>query len=91
MEDLLKSCRVAVVQASPILFDKTATIFKVIEKINEAGSKGANIIVFPESFVPAYPRGFSYGYVVGGRTMEGREDWKKYYDTPLLFRVKIPT
>jgi nitrilase len=88
LEDLLKSCRVAVVQASPILFDKTATIFKVIEKINEAGSKGANIIVFPESFVPAYPRGFSYGYVVGSRTMEGREDWKKYYDNSVIVPSK---
>lgn len=88
MEDTLKRCKVAVVQAAPILFDKVATIHKVVEKIKEAGDKGANLIVFPESFIPAYPRGFSYGYVVGSRTMAGREDWKRYYDSAVIVPSK---
>ncbi|RVU55629.1 carbon-nitrogen hydrolase family protein [Anaerosphaera multitolerans] len=84
MKSLEDSCKVAVVQASPILFNKEATIDKTIELIEEAGSGGADLIIFPESYIPCYPRGFSYGYIVGSRTMEGREDWKVFYDNSLL-------
>lgn len=73
-------CKVAVVQAAPVLFDKEKTIDKTIQLIQEAGKKEADLIVFPEAFIPCYPRGFSYGFVVGSRTMEGREDWKLLYD-----------
>lgn len=84
MIDLSKTCRVAVVQAAPVLFDKDATITKAVELIGQAAQKGANLIVFPEAYVPCYPRGFSYGFVVGSRTMEGREDWKIYYDNSVI-------
>ncbi len=77
-------CKVAVVQAAPVLFDKEKTLEKTINLIEEAGTKDVDLIVFPESFIPAYPRGFSYGYIVGSRTMEGREDWKVYYDNSIV-------
>jgi nitrilase len=88
MIDTVKQCKTAVVQASPILFDKNATILKVAERIREAGENSADLVVFPESFVPAYPRGFSYGFVVGNRTPEGREDWKRYYDNAVVVPSK---
>lgn len=84
MKDTEKSVKVAVIQASPVLFDKKNTILKAVNLIKKAGDEGAKIIVFPEVFIPAYPRGFSYGYVVGTRTMEGREDWKRYYDNSVI-------
>lgn len=84
MKELKDICRVAVVQASPVLFDKDATIDKAVKLIEEAGERNADLIVFPESFIPAYPRGFSYGFIVGSRTMEGREDWKIYYDNSVI-------
>lgn len=84
MKDLKKTCRVAVVQAAPVLFDKDATVSKAVGLIREAAQQKPDLIVFPESFVPAYPRGFSYGYIVGSRTMEGREDWKVYYDNSVV-------
>ena len=84
MKDLPKSVRVAVCQLAPVLFDKQATIAKVVSAIHDAKSGGADIVVFPESFIPAYPRGLSYGYVVGSRTMEGRLDWKRYYDNAVI-------
>ncbi len=84
MKDTEQSVKVAVVQASPVLFDKKNTILKAIELIKKAGDAGAKIIVFPEVYIPAYPRGFSYGFVVGTRTMEGREDWKRYYDNSVI-------
>lgn len=84
MKEYKDTCKVAVVQAAPILFDKEKTLEKTIELIEEAGTKDVDLIVFPESFIPAYPRGFSYGYIVGSRTMEGREDWKVYYDNSIV-------
>ena len=83
MKDL-QNCRVAVVQAAPVLFNKETTVAKAVSLIREAGEHGADFVVFPESFIPAYPRGFSYGFVVGSRTLEGRLDWKRYYDNAVV-------
>ncbi|MBS7526463.1 carbon-nitrogen hydrolase family protein [Fusibacter paucivorans] len=84
MKILADKCKVAVVQAAPILFDKTKTIAKAVAYIEAAGAEKADLIVFPEAYVPCYPRGFSYGFVVGSRTMKGREDWKVYYDESVV-------
>jgi len=72
--------KVAVVQDSPVFFDKEAT-FKKIETIciNNA-SKGCQLIVFPESFIPGYPRGLSFGTTIGERTETGRQQFADYYN-----------
>ncbi|MBE6011781.1 MAG: carbon-nitrogen hydrolase family protein [Lachnospiraceae bacterium] len=79
-----ENLRIAVAQAAPVIMDKEKTIDKIISLTEEAASKGAEMIIFPETFIPAYPRGFSYGFIVGSRTMEGREDWKRYYDNSII-------
>jgi nitrilase len=84
MKALAKKCKVALVQAAPVMFDKDATVDKVVEKILEAGEQGANLIVFPESYVPCYPYGLTFGFTVGSRTDEGRDDWKIYYDNAMV-------
>lgn len=83
MKLLEKNCRIALVQGTPVLFDRKATIDKVVEQIREAGKKGAQLIVFPESYVPCYPYGMTFGYTVGSRDKVGRLDWKRYYDNSL--------
>ncbi len=50
-----KSFKAAAVQASPVFLDKKRTVEKACHLINEAGKKGAKLIVFPESFIPCYP------------------------------------
>ena len=46
---------VAIVQQPPILLDKPRSLDKAVSAVDEAAAKGANIIVFPEAFVPGYP------------------------------------
>ncbi|MEK4229408.1 carbon-nitrogen hydrolase family protein [Solibacillus sp. FSL H8-0538] len=77
-------CKVAVVQAGSIVMNKEKCIEKAISLIQEAGEQGANIIVFPESFIPAYPRGMSFGAVVGSRSPEGRNDFLRYAKNSIL-------
>ena len=65
MRNLEKKLRAAIVQAAPVFFDKQATLQKVVHQIEEAGRNGAQLIVFPESLVPCYPYGLTFGFTVG--------------------------
>lgn len=73
------SVKVAVVQAASVLFDREATVAKACRLTAEAASQGAKLILFPEAFIPAYPRGLSFGHVVGSRSPEGRRVWHRYW------------
>ena len=74
---------VAVIQAAPILFDLEKTLAKTAHLVTEAASKGAQLVLFPEAFISAYPRGLSFGTVVGSRSTEGRETWLKYWGSSI--------
>lgn len=54
--------KVAVAQISPVYLDKQNTVEKACRYIREAGSNGAELVVFPESFIPGYPAYFTVGY-----------------------------
>ena len=72
--------KVAVVQASPVMFDREATVEKTCRLIQEAAGKGAKLALFPEAFIPAYPKGLSFGTVVGNRTDAGRRIFQRYWE-----------
>ena len=78
MKDLKPTCRIAVVQAAPVLFDKTACTDKAVRLIAECAQHGAELIVFPELFIPGYPYGMTFGFTVGARNEDGRKDWQLY-------------
>jgi nitrilase len=78
MGDASPEVKVAVVQAAPILFDREATVDKALRLTSEAAENGSRLILFPEAFIPAYPRGLSFGTVVGDRKPEGRLTWERY-------------
>ncbi len=84
MKDLKKDLRAAIAQAAPVMFDKKATTEKAVKLIAEAGKNGAELIVFPESFIPCYPYGLTFGFTVGSRNKDGRTDWKVYYDNSVV-------
>ncbi|HIP73970.1 MAG TPA: carbon-nitrogen hydrolase family protein [Anaerolineae bacterium] len=71
--------KTAVVQTASIMFDAEATAVKACDLIAEAADQQANLILFPEAFIPGYPRGLSFGTVVGNRSPEGRETWQAYW------------
>ena len=85
MKDLVKdTCRVALVQAEPVMFDKAASLEKALKLINEAAAEKPELIVFPELFIPGYPIGMNFGFSMGKRTEAGREDWMKYYNASVV-------
>lgn len=73
----------AVVQAAPIMFDTPRTLVKLAELTREAAGQGADIVVFPEAFVGGYPKGLDFGARLGSRTAEGREDYRRYYESAI--------
>lgn len=73
--------RAAVVQAAPVVFDRERTIDKVRALAADAGKQGAQLVVFPEAFVSAYPKGLDFGARIGMRTPEGREDFRRYWES----------
>ena len=74
---------VAIVQATPVFFDIHATIDKLESLVIECARKGCQFILFPESFIPGYPRRFTFGSSVGLRTDAGRELYKTYWQNSL--------
>ena len=47
--------RIAAVQAAPVLLDRDATLARVESLTADAAAGGAELVVFPEVFVPGYP------------------------------------
>jgi nitrilase len=75
--------RVAVVQAAPVVFDCAATLARVRKLSTEAATGGAGLVLFPEAFVSGYPRGISFGAVIGNRTARGREHFRRYWESSI--------
>lgn len=65
------------------MFDKKASLEKTLKYIDEASGK-ADLIVFPELFIPGYPIGMNFGFSMGKRTEAGREAWMRYYNASLV-------
>ena len=75
--------KVAVVQAGSVIMDKQGCIEKASKLLLEASKNGAQLVVFPEAFIPCYPRGMGFGAVVGSRSLEGRKDYQRYWDNAI--------
>jgi nitrilase len=64
--------RVACVQAEPVVLDRTRTIDKLATLTREAAQQGAQLVVFPEAFVPAYPSSAWARFLAGWNDPRGK-------------------
>ncbi|OGA11979.1 MAG: nitrilase [Betaproteobacteria bacterium RIFCSPHIGHO2_12_FULL_69_13] len=71
--------RAAVVQAGSVPFDTAATVDKTLGLIGRCAERGIELAVFPEAFVGGYPKGITFGAVVGARRPEGRDWFARYH------------
>lgn len=74
--------RAAAVQISPVLFSREGTIEKVLLAIADAAKAGAQLVVFPETFVPYYP----YFSFVQPPVLMGKEHMRLYEEA-----VEVPS
>ena len=52
---ILRTVRVAAIQATPVILDAEATVQKAVRLFGEAANAGAELVVLPETFVSLYP------------------------------------
>lgn len=78
-----KRVKVGVVQATPALFDLEKSVDLVIDWIARGVGEGCELLLFPESFIPCYPRGLTFDAVVGRRTDKGRSLWLDYWSASI--------
>jgi nitrilase len=66
--------RVACAQVEPVPFDRAATLDKVAATAADAAAQGAQLVLFPETFVPVYPSSrWVRALAAGG----GKDTWAK--------------
>jgi nitrilase len=71
---MLERVRVACAQVEPMIFDRARTIDKVASVSAEVAAAGAQLVLFPETFVPVYPSNrWARSLVVGN----GKPLWAK--------------
>lgn len=74
--------RAAAVQISPVLFSREGTTEKVLHSIAQAAKAGAQLVVFPETFIPYYP----YFSFVTPPVLMGKEHMRLYEEA-----VEVPS
>jgi aliphatic nitrilase len=72
--DTLGTVRAAVVQAESCFLDRAATVDKTIGLIESAARAGAEIVVFPEGFIPTHPLWFHFHAATSKESLEMAAD-----------------
>ena len=80
-----RKVKVGVVQATPALFDLEKTVDIVISWIEKGAKEGCELLLFPESFIPCYPRGLNFDARIGKRTDKSRNQWLEYWENSIEF------
>jgi nitrilase len=80
---LRKKCHAAVIQAAPVVWSLERSLAKLADLTADAARRGANLVVFPEAFLSGYPKGLDFGARVGMRAPEGREDFRRYFESAI--------
>lgn len=72
--------KVGVVQATPALFNIEKTVEIIISWIEKGAKEGCELLLFPESFIPCYPRGLDFDAIIGKRSDKSRNQWLDYWN-----------
>jgi nitrilase len=72
--DRLPVVRAAVVQAAPCFLDREATVEKACSYIEQAGRAGAQIVAFPEGFIPTHPIWYHFHAATSQRAIDMAAD-----------------
>jgi aliphatic nitrilase len=78
--DYSRTVRAAAVQISPVLFSRDGTTEKVLQAIASAAKEGAQLVVFPETFIPYYP----YFSFVQPPVLMGKEHMRLYEEAVVV-------
>ncbi|KAF2791331.1 putative nitrilase [Melanomma pulvis-pyrius CBS 109.77] len=78
-----KVVKVAAIQAAPVSFDLEKSLEKVATFTAEAAQFGADLVVFPEGFLSAYPWRYAFDTTIGAREPRGRKWYAKYYNSSI--------
>ncbi len=73
----------AVIQAGSSLFNTPQTMEKFADLLVSAAGEGAKLAVFPEAFIGGYPKGSNFGAPVGSRSDEGRDLFRRYFESAI--------
>ena len=60
-----RSVTVACAQVEPVVLDREASVERLAERTAEAKANGAELVVFPEAYLPAYPSSVWAKYLAG--------------------------
>jgi nitrilase len=75
--------RAAVVQAAPVLFDTPRSLQRFADLSADAARQGAELVVFPEAYIGGYPKGHDFGVSIGIRSPEGREEFRRLFESAI--------
>jgi len=83
VSDQFPTARLAAVQAASVFLDREGSTAKACRLIAEAGTAGADVIGFPEGFIPAHPIWYHFRPASGRASMQlARELFKNAVEIP---------
>ncbi|MEL6891430.1 MAG: nitrilase-related carbon-nitrogen hydrolase, partial [Actinomycetota bacterium] len=72
--------RVAAVQLAPVFLDRAGTIDVVLDALRRAAADGAELVAFPETFVPGYPAWADFSHASFFDHPDQKATWARYLD-----------
>lgn len=88
MLDILPTIKAAAVQAEPVVLDREATVAKACQLISESAANGAQLIIFPEMFIPTFINSAVWGRgLCNFGTPNAKRAWSRLWQNS----VEIPS
>ncbi|KAI0809496.1 carbon-nitrogen hydrolase [Xylaria sp. FL0064] len=74
------STQIRLATASPATQSTRQETLVQLERLaRSAGDRKADFLLLPEAYLGGYPRGSDFGCKIGGRTEEGRDEFRRYF------------